>query len=146
MNIKQVIIIVRSPENSHRYVYGSDGEFISGDEVPAYENIDPGATLTIAVRGRKGETLSATISLSGECLSGSIESVAAAMEGFPNEQLANIFALRDEGDSYEPPAIISSVQAPTPLSSVGTSEDGATEGTGAIPEGDSDRDSGDNGE
>lgn len=149
MDIKKVKISVRTSGASQRVVYGSDGNIIVGDEEAVQNLVCRKSKLTIAVKGQQGETLKAVIHGLAYSVSGDIEAVVDALEGFPNERIATVVSTlanpHEHSDTiYEHSEVVSSAPVPLPLPGVAPFEDEAEEGTGAVSEGDSDRDSGGN--
>ena len=90
MDIKQVIVVVRAPKGAQRVVYGSDGDVVAGNEEAAQELAGPDAALTVSVRGTKGESVKTTVDGKGKCVSGDVAAVVEALEGFPNDAIADI--------------------------------------------------------
>lgn len=105
MDIKQVIIVVRSPDGAQRVVYNNKGEAIAGDEKKAKKLTGPESSLSITIRGQKGEGVQATISGEGKHVAGNAEAVMEALEDYPNEEIAALTALiyedEDEDDEEE---------------------------------------------
>lgn len=85
MDIKQVIIIFRSPDGSQRIVYDEKGEIIAGQarKLPEHDKTE----LTVCVRGSQGETCKVAFDSRGEPVSGNYEKLVETLENHPIAQL-----------------------------------------------------------
>jgi len=125
MEIKQVSVVTHSDDGVRAYTaFDAEGEITMGSQLGAYR------TISVAVRGTKGQTITALFDAEGRCVSGNGDAVIEALKGTPNAQIINTSAPASTEET-----VVTPDPAPASVLPFASSE-GSPDEPEAAPEGD----------